>query len=503
MRLLWRSLLVAFYLFLLIGVSGKLFFEKQFDAFIGGLIPTGQGEIAHLTIGYAEPLVSLSPLANDVGSRSRLLHLYEPLLRQTPDLALEPALALSYGALNPTTWELRLRPDVFFHDGSPLTVEEVVGSIKAAQTDPSSGLSDLLSSLSDVRATDEETLILTTTEADPLLPHKLSSVLIFHTTSAGATEGTGPYLLTANSSDRLELKRFDDYWDRPPAVVSATLKTLSTKVSKEQALGEASVDILANIPADLASEFAVPGYTLKTRPSLEVNALIFNVSGAFSQPELREVVRRGVDVQTLSRLGHGFAEVASQFVGDGVYGYNPALKAPGYNASLAQSVLEGAELPEQPIILDLPRGLETLGTVVQKQLAAVGLAVEPRYNTSAELGSRILAGTSDFYFFGWRSDLGDAADFLTAVAHSKEGSLGQFNGGGYSNPQVDALIEASQSTLNQAERLDILRHAMELITETDPLGLPLFSPEVLYALRDGINWNPRVDGVVLAQEVRF
>src|ERR1700751_2537623 len=53
------------------------------------------------------------------------MNIYEPLIRRDRDLKLEPALATEWANINPTTWRIKLRPGVTFHDGTPLTVENV------------------------------------------------------------------------------------------------------------------------------------------------------------------------------------------------------------------------------------------------------------------------------------------------------------------------------------------------------------------------------------------
>ena len=147
--------------------------------------------------------------------------------------------------------------------------------------------------------------------------------------------------------------------------------------------------------------------------------------------------------------------------------------------------------------------IEVFGDAIKKQLAQIGLAVTTRFSSPHELGFQILSGKSDFFFFGWRNDLGDASDFLTAVVHRRAGDLGHFNGRNYSNSEVDRLIEESVATVEQDVRLLKMREAMKIITEDDIIGVPLFSPDVLYAVSNKLSWKPRVDGFILASEVKM
>ena len=59
-------------------------------------------------------------------------NIYEPLIRRDKDLKLEPALATKWGQTDPTTWFFDIRPGVKFHDGTPLTADDIVFSLNRA-----------------------------------------------------------------------------------------------------------------------------------------------------------------------------------------------------------------------------------------------------------------------------------------------------------------------------------------------------------------------------------
>src|SRR4249920_1251901 len=62
---------------------------------------------------------------------------YDTLVQRDKDLKIEPALAVSWQQVNPTTWRFKLRPGVKFHDGTPFTADDVVFSIERARSDSS------------------------------------------------------------------------------------------------------------------------------------------------------------------------------------------------------------------------------------------------------------------------------------------------------------------------------------------------------------------------------
>lgn len=511
MRTLPKILFFTLYLLLLLAVTGKLFFEKQFNQAIDYLFRSGGGESKTVTIGFSESPISLKPLTNDTASRARLLHLYEPLVRRTPDLQIEPALAISYGALDPVTWEFRLRPGVKFTNGSLLTLDDVFFSLEEAKKNPASGVKDLAATIKEIKKmpapgetsnADQNVFQIITHAPDPLLPSKLSFLLIFQ---KGTEVGTGPYAIEKSDANELHLKRFSEYWGQVPEATTVILKTLLTKEAKIAAIRDRMVDILANVPPDTASNFYFPGFTLAEKPTTEVNFFLFNFTSVFKEKSLREAVKRGLNIEQLSGLTQGFTTPASQFVANGVFGFDPTIKPLSYDPEKARAAVREFTKSEAllKITLDMPAGLDIFASKVKEQLKQAGFELTVNFLKPQDLERKITKRTSPFFFFGWRTELGDSADFLRAVVHSQTKDAGQFNGGNFKNEKVDALIDEADKTVDVARRLSLLREAMKIITEEDIIGIPLFSPEVLYGLSNRIKWQPRVDGYILAHEVKL
>lgn len=500
-----KILLFSFYFLILLGITGKLFLEEQFDKVFSIFTSLRLRDGQTLIIGFSEPLIRLDPLANDTGSRARLFHIYEALVSVSPDLQIQPSLAISYGSLDDLTWEFRLRPEATFHNGARLTIDDVFYSLEEARKNPNSGVKDLASGIYELKKIDDQIFHIITESPDPLLLQKLSQILIFPRGSSFEKPlGTGPYTFQKEDNGTLELKRFNDYWNEKPAYEIVRLLTFVSKDEKLAALKNHTVDIIANVPTDFARNFQFKDFELKTLPSLEVNFLMFNFDKTFRDRRLREAVVQALKVTDLSRLTQGFAVPSAQFVPNGIFGYHPeiTLRTPDSKRA-SELVKEVSNFARIAVPLDLPKGLEVFGTSIKDQLKKIGIDVELRYLPPSELGRKIANRESEFFFFGWRSDLGDASDFLTAVVHSPSGNYGQFNGGNYRNEEVDRLIELSQGTVDQKVRLGHLRAVIQKITVDDIIGVPLFSPEVLYGVSKNVKFSPRVDGYVLAQEVKI
>src|SRR5262245_65341388 len=88
-----------------------------------------------LTIGVRGGPDSIDPHFTATGTHAETLkHIYDTLVWSGDGLEIEPRLATSWKAVDPTTWEFKLRPGVKFHDGSDFTAEDVKFSIARMQT---------------------------------------------------------------------------------------------------------------------------------------------------------------------------------------------------------------------------------------------------------------------------------------------------------------------------------------------------------------------------------
>ena len=95
---------------------------------------------------------------------------------------------------------------------------------------------------------------------------------------------------------------------------------------------------------------------------------------------------------------------------------------------------------------------------------------------------------------GWSNSSGDASDFNDACLHSRvKGKYGNANWGGYSNRELDKLIERSQSIIDSKERVTVLQQIMLKSLEDLPY-IPLYVRNRTYGVSRRISFHPRQDG---------
>lgn len=455
-----------------------------------------------LVIAYAFGPEDLEPTKFDPLIRSRILNFYEALVQSDRNLQIKPSLALSWGRISDTIWEFKLRPDVVFHDNSTFEADDVIASFQRAYEYKNSQLKDILDTIETIEKIDDHIIHIQTKKPDPLLVNRISTVLVFPSemTNFDKPVGTGPYQYSPGDLNNMTLKRFNTYWGKTPYYREVSINTIPNRFNRLDALKNGDVHILANVPPSFADELKEnPAVIIDTRPSLEVNFLIFNMeSDIFKDIRMREAVAIAFDKTAFVEFSNGYAKPSNQFVSNGIFGFNPDVKGKDQNINKAKKIIREYDPFKRPsITIDMIEGAEVVGDFIREQLNEIGVSANINILSWDELKQKITNKESEMYYLGWRSELGDASDFFENAVFSQ----GSFNGGNYLSKKVDQLIALSLRNLEQKKRLEQLHEIMQIIVEEDIIGVPLFESDVIYGSRVGVNFIPRLDGYILACEV--
>jgi peptide/nickel transport system substrate-binding protein len=439
-----------------------------------------------LNIVLSSPETSLSPYSLNLNDLIRTANVYQGLVSFDKNLKITPALAVSWGNIDEKTWEFKLRKGVLFHDKSDFTAESIKENYEAAKNE----IPTILDSISEIKIIDPYNIQIVTKDPDPLLLSKLTKFFI----SRSGNIGTGPYKIREwVKGEKLDLTAFTDYWGAQPAYRNVAYNVISGMSERQKDFTDGSIDILTAVPQEEALE--LPRDQVKTSYSLEVNFLMFKMDDElFSQRNMREAIKSIFDPAQIESIGNHFVRQATQFVAPGVYGYNPDIQPFKFDESKRATNLFGDRL--EKITLDYISSYRTLGEYLLKQLREAGFSVKNSAITPEELLNKIKNNDSRFFLAGWQAEDGDAGGFLNAFIHSG----GEYNGGRYKNENLDRMIEESNKEMNPEKRLKLLQEIMKKIDE-ELIGVPLFESSRLYAVKQGVIWEPRLDGLVLAAEV--
>jgi peptide/nickel transport system substrate-binding protein len=462
---------------------------------------------------------------DDLQTVAQLRQVYEALIGFDSNLELVPQLATAWRLVGPTTWEFPLRPNVRFHDGTPLTAEDVVFSFMRAKTDLPTGYGHRIESIAEVRATDDHTVRIETKFPDPQLWDKVRAIYIISARWATAHDarlpvnvsageenyasrhanGTGPFVLKEFEPDGpVRMVRNPDWWglERYPHNIDRIEFTpIADPQDRLAALLRGDLDLLTDPPfAALDRIKSTPGLKLAQAAELRTVWLgvdqgrtelrSSNVKGKnpFKDKRVREAIYRAIDIEAIRRdIMRGLALPAGMLVARGATGYAPELdqRLP-YEPETAKRLLAAAGYADGfSVTLDCPNNSnitndEAICRAIAAQLREVGITVTANPQQKAVAWAKFDNRETDFWFDTWAvtdSEQIFQYEYLTG---------GIQNAAGYSNPNVDQLINKLSREMITYARDALIEEVWKTVLG-DIVNIPLHHQVVVWAMRDNVD----------------
>ena len=256
-------------------------------------------------------------------------------------------LAESWEHPQPERWRFRLRKNVRFHDGSPLTAEIVRAAIEGVRHAPAEAeASQFLNDVRDVVVVDAGTVDIVTQGPRALLAN-LSFLHVTKPNAAGALptpSGTGPYRLKERKEgEYVSMERWDDYWGPRPEFGFAAFQLVASPEERLERIESRDADIAYSIPPELAA-VPRPGVRIARGAGLTVMYLGFGMAqrpdNPFTDRRVRKAFHLAIDRgELLRRVLHGTGAVPTQPIAPRVFGFNPGLAAPPYDPAQSRRLL--------------------------------------------------------------------------------------------------------------------------------------------------------------------
>lgn len=390
----------------------------------------------------------------------------EPLVERDPDSGeLEPLLATAWEQTTDRTWTFTLRDDVTFSDGTPFDAEDAAFSIdRAVNSDLGCNVEGYVFGDTDleVEAVDATTLTVTTPEADPILPLRISFIEVVPTstdTTAKVREpvGTGPYAIQRwDAGQRLVLDRNDAYWGEQPEFEHASYVWRSEGSVRAAMVINGEADIATGLgPEDGAGDNGV------AYPNNETAALRIQLSEApLDDFRVRQAINYAVDRDGIVEALFGEdALPAAQLVPTGIVGHNESLEPWPYDPDKAKDLLAEAEAdgvdlsPEIRLIArtaQYPK-IEEIVQVIQQELADIGLNVRIQMmDTAAQLEFQLRPFPEDTGPYVLMIQHGNQAGDAAFSLDQYELSDGPQSSGG--TEEFDAKIRAAEKLTDEARQ---------------------------------------------------
>lgn len=481
--------------------------------------PVGELDKVTWNLPYGEPASldwtkSLSYSENTV-----VANLCESLFRLTPTFEIEPGLAESSEHPDPTTYVYEIRDDVTFWDGTPMTADDVVYSLKR-HMDPKVGSfwTQYYDNVKSIEATAGNTVTVKLTRPDSLFNRWMSTPAGAvgqasfikeagrrYGTPDGGVSCTGPYKLKAwNKGRSIVLERNDEYWDatRRAKTDEFDFRFLIDGNAATSALVTGEIDGTYGVPLSGVTTLnsSAPGKLWLGKTLLSVALLPTEHKSPLNDPKIREALRLALDYDGIvEQIYKGTATPLRSYAGPGTWGYERDAFAEAYDAlpeaktdlEAAKALVEEAGSPKGEIIIasvsDFPLYAQ-LASVVQDAGKEIGLNIRlkgfPTSTYTTFFFDRSARNQVDAFFTTNYADLPDPLQLYSGFVPGHF-----YNYSGYDNPTVTKAIERALATEDPATRAKLVIEAQAQIVR-DGAVIPIVQPANRLFMNDRITGAP-------------
>jgi peptide/nickel transport system substrate-binding protein len=414
----------------------------------------------------------------------RCWNLYESLAVRTPDFSeLQMLLAESIEAeKSPKQWTVRLKDGITFHNGKPVTADDVIFSLKRIldPKDPKVGAASIsYIDQKQLKKLDDRTVRITLEFANAGFPDDLGqyfNAIVPTDYDVKNPVGTGPFKYKSfTPGQQSEFTKFADYWEEgKPYVDSLTIIDFPDDTARVNALLGGQVDVIDNLPAaQIQNVKSNPNFRVLSSETGAWQPFTMRVDQApFDDVRVRQAFRLIVDrEQMVQQVLSGQGSVANDLYARYDPLYASDLPQRTQDLEQAKSLLKQAgreglsvELVTAPVF----QGIVEAAQVFAQQAKGAGVDVKIRKVDSGTFyGDNYLKWTfaQDF----WASRV-----YLSQVA---QGDLpdSPFNETHWKDPKFLDLIQQARAEVDEGKRKDILHEAQTIQYEQGGYIIQYFS----------------------------
>ena len=477
---------------------------------------------SEIRVGFTQDALTLDP-ANP-GNRDTetiVRNMYDGLLVRDPAMKVVSQIAVSWTQSDPLTYDFSLRDGVHFHDGTLLTAQDVKFTIDRVLTGKIGGQTnprrDLLGPMERVDITGPLAVRFVLSKPWPLLPAMLpfqeivSKAFVEKVGDQGVVtqeNGTGPFKLASwRHGDSIVMKRFDGYYggspDIPPVgparVARLVYRIMPDNSARVAALLAGDVDVINNLPVTSmrqvdANEGTRVAAVNGTRTFfLSIN----NAKPPFTDVRVRQALNHAVDRKLIiAKLLNGLAVPLNGVLSPDAFGFDPNLPEYAYDPAQAKSMLAASGVPNLAVTIDTDGSGKEISEAIASMFSRAGInakvqvwdtgVIVPIWRNAQQRKDH------DLFFTSWGNASLDPSDIMMPAVHSG----GRGNSAGYSNPQVDKLLDAAETETDRAKRAALYVQAQQIIHNDAPWVF-LWLPQDIYGVSRRLKgFTPSPSGMI-------
>lgn len=315
--------------------------------------PTVLTELRFSVVGYdtMNPILSTN---RNIQDYSRLV--FDSLLTLDENYHLQPCLATEWSRTGDTSYILKLRNDVKWHDGSSFTANDVKFTIDRLK-ETASIYAYNVQHVIQVDIIDDYTIKLTIDTPIPFFEYNLTFPILsnnfyleqdFQTTEKNTLPmGTGMYKVYQNDATSIVLKKNQNYWD----IQNRNAKVETITITKYSSMGEVynefklgNIDLLTTQTLNLEDYIGTIGFNKKEYKGRQQDYLAFNcTNNVLSHAEVRQAISYAIDKNSMiANVYNGKYETCNFPLDFGIWCYDSDTNSSGYNPDQAKQVLVDA-----------------------------------------------------------------------------------------------------------------------------------------------------------------
>lgn len=441
--------------------------------------------------------------------------MYNHLTFRNHEGEIEPELATSWELIDDTTWQLKLREGVKFHNGEEFNAEAVKFSFDVAFDPERAWHMTNWALVEEVEVVDDHTVNLHCSEPFPDLPFFAGDFFIMppeYTQEVGDDGliadpvGTGPFkFVEFLPGEYLKLEAFDDYWGGRVAIDEVLWEIIPEPATRVAGFQAGEHDMIAMVPMDLVS-VVEKDPNLRMEPVNEQMSLIIYLDtftgGPLDDIRVRKAVDYGIDKETIwETLMGGYGALSGQMLTPGVLGYNPDIEHTAYDPDRARELLDEAgwidtdgdgvrEKDGERLTLDIYTGVGKYLVAgdaciaAAAQLAEVGIEVQVHEVESAILKDYLMnpQKRADMVYIGIYS-YGNPAQGMQWFSETHPLHR-------WKCEECTELFLEARSTIDPDERAALYQRMAEFVAEGTPCVFLMQQPALWAVNNRVVGWRP-------------
>jgi peptide/nickel transport system substrate-binding protein len=434
--------------------------------------------------------------------------LFEALYVRNSKAELVPGLAKSVDiSKDGLTYTFMIRTGVRFHDGTPLTTEDIKFSLeRAINPETKDPMAAYLKSISSVDIGGGNTIILKLKSPDAILLKKLAYAgwvipkgYFLKVGEEGFGKhpiGSGPFKFEGRSiNEYIKLEANEDHWRWVPKIKSLIYKVIPEAAVRMGALQTGDADIVTELPPALFEKVdGIKGCSALSHPSGAIYWVVINVKDSpkespLKNRQVREALNYAVNKEGI--IGGVLKGQAIQIPGvlaPSVIKPESSLKPYEYDPDRAKRLLAETGYPNGfKTEMYSPVGRYTLGKeislVIAENLKAVGVDVDLKLWESMRWVTDLKKHYYPLSYQEFGNTIFDPEGLMIWALHTK--AFWSY----YTNPKVDKLIEESTTVYGQEEREKHFRK-IDKVLHDDASHIFLYELKVVMGKNDKLHWNP-------------